>query len=66
MKLAPTRQAYFSDAGVVSARIELFETLRPEQPLKGPAIIESPFTTVVIDPGARVVRKRSGSLVITP
>ena len=42
------------------------ETLRPEQSLRGPAIIESPFTTVVIDPGARVVRKRSGSLVITP
>ena len=66
VKLAPTRKVYFGDAGVVSARIELFETLRPEQPLKGPAIIESPFTTVVIDPGARVVRKRSGSLVITP
>ena len=60
MKLTPTRKAYFGDAGVLSARIELFETLRPERPLKGPAIIESPFTTVVIDPGARAVRKRSG------
>jgi N-methylhydantoinase A len=65
-KLASSRKAYFSDVGVVDARIELFETLPPEKRLKGPAIIESPFTTVVVDPGAEVVRRRSGSLVIVP
>jgi N-methylhydantoinase A len=34
--------------------------------LAGPAIVESPFTTVVIDPGAEAVRRGSGTLVITP
>jgi len=33
--------------------------------VEGPAIIESPFTTVVIDPGAKAVRKPSGNLVVT-
>lgn len=65
-KLASSRKAYFSDTGLVDARIELFETLPPDRRLKGPAIIESPFTTVVVDPGAEVVRKPSGSLVIVP
>ena len=66
MKLPSSRKAYFGDTGLVEARIELFDALRPDRPLKGPAIIESPFTTVVIDPGAQVLRKRSGTLVITP
>lgn len=65
-KMLPSRKAYFSGTGMVDARVELFETLKPNVPLNGPAIIESPFTTVVIEPGARVVRKGSGSLVITP
>jgi N-methylhydantoinase A len=34
--------------------------------LTGPAVIESPFTTVVIDPGAVVERTAEGSLLITP
>ena len=44
----------------------LFEEMESNVPLKGPAIIESPLTTVVIEPGSEVVRKESGSLVITP
>jgi N-methylhydantoinase A len=50
----------------VKARVESFETMKRNVSLRGPAIIESPFTTVVIDPGAKVVRKKSGTLVITP
>jgi len=34
--------------------------------VSGPAIIESPFTTVVIDPGATAERRASGSLSIDP
>ncbi len=64
--LPPARKAYFAGTGLVQTRIALFDALRPDQSLKGPAVIESPFTTVVIDPGATVVRKRSGTLVITP
>jgi N-methylhydantoinase A len=51
---------------MMDTRVELFATMEPDVPLEGPAIIESPLTTVVIEPGAKVVRKRSGSLVITP
>ena len=65
-KILPSRKAYFADTGMVDTRVELFETMEPDVPLEGPAIIESPLTTVVIEPGAKVVRKMSGSLVITP
>lgn len=65
-KVLPSRKAYFSGIGMVDTHVELFETMKPDVPLRGPAIIESPLTTVVIEPGAKVVRKRSGSLVITP
>jgi N-methylhydantoinase A len=30
----------------------------------GPAIVESSFTTVVIDPGASVVRSANGNLIV--
>ena len=65
-EILPSRKAYFSGVGMVDTRIVLFETMAPDDPLEGPAIIESPLTTVVIDPGAKVVRKESGSLVIAP
>ena len=65
-KIPPSRKAYFADTGMVDTRVELFETMEPDVPLEGPAIIESPLTTVVIEPGAKVLRKMSGSLVITP
>ncbi len=64
--LAPRRKAYFGGNGMVNTRVVLFESMKPGAVMRGPAIIESPFTTVVIEPGARVERKRSGSLVITP
>ncbi len=66
VKVPTSRKAFFEGRGAVKTQVELFETMRRNRPLKGPAIIESPFTTVVIDPGATVVRKKSGTLVITP
>jgi N-methylhydantoinase A len=65
-KLTPRRKAYFEGKGVVDARVLAFESMKPNVAVRGPAIVESPFTTVVIEAGAKVVRKRSGSLVITP
>jgi len=65
-KVPPSRKAYFAGAGMVETRVKLFKAMKPNVPLEGPAIIESPLTTVVIEPGAKVVRKRSGSLIITP
>ncbi len=64
--LAPRRTAYFEGKGSVNARVLPFESMRPNVSVRGPAIVESPFTTVVIEAGAKVVRKPSGSLVITP
>ena len=61
-----SRKIYFSGKGLVESHVEMFENMKTEVELKGPAIIESPFTTIVIDPGATVVRKESGSLVISP
>jgi len=65
-KVPRSRKAYFNGVGMVETRVGLFETMKSNVPLDGPAVIESPLTTVVIEPGATVVRKRSGSLVITP
>ncbi len=65
-RIPSSRKAYFSGTGMVDTRVELFETMEQDVPLVGPAIIESPLTTVVIEPGAKVVRRGSGSLVITP
>ncbi|NQU03743.1 MAG: hydantoinase/oxoprolinase family protein [Syntrophaceae bacterium] len=64
-KEVASRPAYFSGIGLVETHVELFGKMRFSAPLKGPAIIESPFTTVVVDPGAEAFRTESGSLVIT-
>ncbi len=61
-----TRKAYFSGTGFVDATVRRFETLRVGEKVAGPAIIESPFTTVVVDPGATAERRASGSLSIDP
>ena len=55
----------FAGKGLVNARVAAFDSMKPGAAMRGPAIIESPFTTVVIDPGAKAERTRSGSLFIT-
>ena len=57
------RRVYFADAGWVEAKVRRFEAVEGE--IVGPAIIESSFTTVVVDPGAIARRTASGSLSIT-
>jgi len=53
------RQVYFADHGWVEAAVRRFEAVGETSPLEGPAIVESSFTTVVIDPGARARRSAS-------
>ena len=65
-EIAGSRSVYFPDTGSVEARVVRFETMAPGETVAGPAIIESSFTTVVIDPGAKAERRSSGSLLITP
>jgi N-methylhydantoinase A len=42
------------------------EDLVPGQERAGPAIVETPFTTIVIDPGARFRATASGGLAVDP
>ena len=60
------REAYFVNQGFLPSKVKRFESLQIGEAVVGPAIIESPFTTGVIDPGAKAYRKVSGSLSIDP
>lgn len=65
VQLPKRREAFFTGKGLANARVAAFDAMAPGASLRGPAIVESPFTTVVIDPGASAARTRSGSLRIT-
>jgi N-methylhydantoinase A len=58
----PRRPVYFAGTGWIEARVERFETLPEGREVEGPAIVESSFTTVVIDPGAVARRTAGGGL----
>jgi N-methylhydantoinase A len=62
----PMRRAYFAGHGYTDTRVERFEALQPGTIIQGPAIIESSFTTVVLNPGDTAERRPSGSLSIIP
>jgi N-methylhydantoinase A len=59
------RKIYFGATGWIDAPVARFETMQADRPLSGPAIIESSFTTVVIDPGTTAARTDGGGLRIT-
>lgn len=60
------RPVYFSGHGWLSAPVRGFGSIACGESLSGPAIIESPFTSIVVDPGAVAERRPSGSLSIVP
>ena len=60
------RPAYFAGFGLIDALVRHFDDLATGERVAGPAIIESPVTTVVVDPGALVERSPNGSLLIRP
>ena len=64
-QIGGTRRVYFADGGWVEATVRRFEEVAPDTTVAGPAIIESSFTTVVLDPGAVARRTAAGSLAIT-
>jgi N-methylhydantoinase A len=66
VEVPDSREAYFSDIGLAEARVLRFEDMERGAEVAGPAIIESSFTTVVVDPGASATRSKSGSLIINP
>jgi len=63
---ATRRVAYFPGHGSLDTAVRRFEAMKPGDQVAGPAIIESSFTTVVVNPGAVAERRPSGSLSIDP
>jgi len=63
---ADRRRVWFAGHGEVEASVHRFDAVPLDRDIVGPAIVESPFTTVVVDPAARVRRTAAGSLVIRP
>ncbi len=61
-----SRSAYFAGQGIVDTTVVQAERLAVGETLAGPAIIESPVTTVVLEPGASAKRTVGGSLSILP
>jgi len=61
-----TRECHFGGFGMLETDIVWFEAMQPDEAVTGPAIVESPFTTVVVDPGAEIRRTLQGNLVIIP
>ncbi len=60
------RMAYFPGHGRVPTVVRRFEAIEVGERIAGPAIIESSFTTVVVNPGAVAERRPSGSLSVDP
>ena len=58
------REVFFDKKGSVQTPVIPFDHKSLSEILKGPAIIESPFTTVLVEPGSSVSRDEIGSLVI--
>ena len=58
-----TRPVYFSRTGWTDAPVWRFESIEPGRWHPGPAIVESPFTAIVVDPGTEFERTTSGNLI---
>ena len=59
-----TRPVFFGAEGVLATPILRLDMMRVDEPRIGPAIVESPFTTVVVDPGTLYRLTSAGSLVL--
>ena len=60
-----TRPAWFAGhPDPLETTVRSLHAIAPGQELVGPAIVESPVTTIVIEPGARAVGAPGGSLVV--
>lgn len=65
-KAVRRRRAVFPGAGACEVPVWDAAALPVETMQRGPAIVETPVTTVVIDPGARFSLSAHGTLVIDP
>ncbi len=60
-----TRRVFFGPEGALDTAVLRVDAMRTDHVYPGPAIVESPFTTVVIDPGTTCRLTASGNLVVT-
>ena len=58
------RWVHFAETGRVKTPTVRAEEIADQAVVNGPAIVESTFTTIVIDPGSTCRRSRSGDLII--
>jgi N-methylhydantoinase A len=58
------RSMMFHETGRVEAASYDLDSLLPGEPLVGPAIVESSFTTIVVHPGALGERREDGAFVV--
>ncbi|MDG2475095.1 MAG: hydantoinase/oxoprolinase family protein [Paracoccaceae bacterium] len=63
-KVNVTRPVFFGKKGWQDTKVVSFEHIELNQVIVGPAIVESSFTTVVIEPGSKSFRDEVGSLII--
>lgn len=59
-----TRPVYFPIHGWVDTPVHRLEALQRGEQYAGPAILESPFTSIVVNPGARYRRSTAGNILI--
>jgi N-methylhydantoinase A len=62
---AATRRAWLAGAGWADLPLHRFAALPEGAAIAGPAIVESPFTTILLPPGSRGRRLPSGTLAAT-
>jgi N-methylhydantoinase A len=58
------REVYFSGHGRMTAQVRSLGSLPPGESLQGPAIVESPLSTIVVEPGTAAERRADGSVLI--
>ncbi|MDT2020045.1 hydantoinase/oxoprolinase family protein [Methylocella sp. CPCC 101449] len=63
-KIAGTRKVYFYGEGFKETPVYRWEDLSPGHPVKGPAIVERPDTTIVVGVGHRAEIEPFGNLLI--
>ncbi len=63
--ITKSREIYF-DGAEVTTPVYPLQSIPVSLATEGPAIIETPFTTIVIDPAARFYRSEHGSVMILP
>jgi N-methylhydantoinase A len=59
------RSTYFAGAGWIDTPRSSFEGLKTNQVYRGPMIVESPFTTIVLDPQSRFHLTDAGSVIVS-